>query len=115
MKVGSYLINTARGDIVDTKALVQSIQEGHLAGAGLDVLEGEHFLREEAELLVAGAPDPALWETLIADHALINMPNVIVTPHIAFNTIEAKREITQTTLDNINAFVSGSPQNTVVI
>jgi len=115
MKAGSYLINTARGDIVDTKALVQSVYEGHLAGAGLDVLEGEHSLREEAELLVEGAPDPTLWETLIADHALIDMQNVIVTPHIAFNTIEAKREITQTTLENINAFVSGAPQNTVTL
>jgi D-lactate dehydrogenase len=115
MKAGSYLINTARGEIIDTKALVQSVYEGHLAGAGLDVLEGEHSLREEAELLVEGAPDPTLWETLIADHALIDMQNVIVTPHIAFNTIEAKREITQTTLENINAFVSGTPQNTVTI
>jgi D-lactate dehydrogenase len=52
---------------------------------------------------------------LIADHALIDMPNVIVTPHIAFNTTEAKREITQTTLDNINAFVSGTPQNTITV
>ena len=115
MKAGSYLINTARGEIIDTKALVRSVHEGHLAGAGLDVIEGEHSLREEAELLVEGVPDPALWETLIADHALIDMLNVIVTPHIAFNTTEAKREITQTTLDNISAFVSGTPQNTVTI
>jgi len=115
MKVGSYLINTARGDIIDTKALVKSLYEGHVAGAGLDVLEGEHALREEAELLVEGASDPALWETLIAGHALIDMPNVIVTPHIAFNTTEAKREITQTTLENIHSFIAGEPQNTVTI
>ena len=105
MKPGSYLINTARGEIVDTKALVQVLEEGHLAGAGLDVLEGERGLREEAELLSASGPgaksaktNAELWQTLVADHALLDMPNVIVTPHIAFNTVEAKREITDITL-----------------
>lgn len=113
IKKGSYLINTARGEVVDTKALVQALNDGRLAGAGLDVLEGEHALREEAELLTEGAVDTKLWETLVADHALIDMPNVIVTPHIAFNTVEAKREITDITLANIQAFVAGDPQNTI--
>jgi len=115
MKPGSYLINTARGEIVDTKALVAALNSGHLAGAGLDVLEGEHALREEAHLLAAGSVDTAMWETLMADHALINMPNVIVTPHIAFNTIEAKREITDITLANISAFAAGQPQNIITL
>lgn len=113
MKPGSYLINTARGEIVDTKALVSALTSGHLAGAGLDVLEGEHALREEIELLGSDAPDTTLWETLVADHALIDMPNVIVTPHIAFNTVEAKREITDITLANVTGFISGTPLNTV--
>jgi len=106
MKPGSYLINTARGEVVDTRALVAALQSGHLAGAGLDVLEGEHALREEVNLLIHGGMDASLWETLVADHALIDMPNVIVTPHIAFNTIQAKREITDITLQNINAFIT---------
>jgi D-lactate dehydrogenase len=114
MKPGAYLINTARGEIVDTKALVQSLKDGHLAGAGLDVLEGEHVLREEAEMLSTDNVDMQLWETLVADHALIDMPNVIVTPHIAFNTVEAKREITDITAANISQFINGTPQNTVV-
>ena len=117
MKPGSYLINTARGEIVDTKALVKVLEEGHLAGAGLDVLEGERELREEAELLSTNGPDAKVdaetWQTLVVDHTLINMPNVIVTPHIAFNTVEAKREITDTTLANINKFIAGEPQNIV--
>jgi len=113
MKSGAYLINTARGDIVDTPALVQALQSGHLAGAGLDVLEGEHELREEADLLAAGDGPSAIWETLVADHALIDMPQVIVTPHIAFNTVEAKREITDITVANILGFASDAPQNTV--
>ena len=115
MKRGSYLINTARGEILDTKALVKSLHQGHLAGAGLDVLEGEHALREESELLSEGVSDPNLWEILVANHALIDMKNVIVTPHIAFNTTEAKREITQITGENICAFASAAPQNTVTI
>jgi D-lactate dehydrogenase len=115
MKPGSYLINTARGEVVDTKSLVEALESGHLAGAGLDVLEGEHALREEVHLLHQGGVDPALWETLVADHSLIDMPNVIVTPHIAFNTKEAKREITEITLDNVAAFMVGSPQRTVTV
>jgi D-lactate dehydrogenase len=114
MKPGSFLINTARGEIVDTKALVQVLKSGHLAGAGLDVLEGEHALREEAELIATDGVDAELWETLVADHALIDMPNVIVTPHIAFNTVEAKREITDITVANITQFINGEPQNVVV-
>jgi len=113
MQPGSYIINTARGEIVDTAALVQALQSGHIAGAGLDVLEGEHELREEADLLAAGDGPSAIWETLVADHALIDMPQVIVTPHIAFNTVEAKREITDITIANIQAFISGDPQNIV--
>lgn len=113
MKHGSYLINTARGEIVDTQALVQALQSGQLAGAGLDVLEGEHELREEADLIAAGAGPSELWATLVADHALIAMPNVIVTPHIAFNTKEAKREITDITIGNIQAFVTGEARNII--
>lgn len=115
MKPGSYLINTSRGEVVDTRALVQALNSGHLAGAGLDVLEGEHALREEVHLLAGGNVDPELWATLVADHSLIDMPNVIVTPHIAFNTKEAKREITEITIDNITAFVAGSPQRVVSV
>lgn len=113
MKSGSYLINTARGEIVDTKALVAALTSGHLKGAALDVLEGEHELRDEVGLLTGGSEDMKIWETLVADHTLIDMDNVIVTPHIAFNTIEAKREITDITIANIKAFISGTPQNIV--
>lgn len=113
MKPGAYLINTARGEIVDTKALVAALKDGHIAGAGLDVLEGEHELREEAQLLGKSADQGELFATLVADHALIDMPNVIVTPHIAFNTIEAKREITDITIQNIQSYVRGELENVV--
>lgn len=115
IKRGAYLINTARGTVVDTHALVESLRSGHLAGAGLDVLEGERELRDELELLRDDRTDPKLFEMLVADHALIDMPNVIVTPHIGFNTKEAKREITETTIENIDSFGAGRPQNVVSI
>lgn len=113
MKPSAYLINTARGDIVDTEALVAALKASQLAGAGLDVLEGERELRDELELLVEGNQDQDLWRTLVAGHVLIDLPNVIVTPHIAFNTKEAKREIIDTTLANLKAYIAGRPQNTV--
>jgi len=113
MKSGSYLINTARGEIVDTLALVAALRLGHLAGAGLDVLEGEHELRSEIDLLSIDDKAHAQFATLVADHALIDMPNVIVTPHIAFNTVEAKREIIDVTIGNIEALVAGMPRNLV--
>ena len=113
MKQGSYLINTARGDIVDSEALMHALQEGKLAGAGLDVLEGEHELKEELELLTEGGIDTDLWQQLVRNHVFIDMPNVIVTPHIAFNTKEAKAEITNTTLANIQAWQDGAPQHVV--
>lgn len=114
MKPGAFLINTARGEIVDTKALLNSLQNGRLAGAALDVLEGEHELKEEASLLAAGEVDSELWQKLVADHILIDHPRVIVTPHIAFNTKEAKQEITDTTVANIVAWQGGKIENNVI-
>lgn len=114
MKRGAYLINTARGEVVDTIALVDMLRAGKLAGAALDVLENEHDLRDELTLLSHTTVSGEIWKTLVANHALLAMPNVIVTPHIAFNTKEAKREITDVTIKNIESFITGEPQNIVV-
>ncbi len=113
-KKGSFLINTARGAIVDTLALARALQSGQLAGAGLDVLEGERELLDETSLLSEEHHDIKEFQALTAAHVLIDMPNVIVTPHIAFNTREAKHEINLTTCENIKAFAAGSPKNVVV-
>jgi len=110
-KKGSYLVNTSRGAIVDTLALVRALKSSQLAGAGLDVIEGEKELLDETSLLSNVHNDINEFRTLVAAHALVDMPNVIVTPHIAFNTREAKREILETTIANIQAFVKGAPQN----
>ena len=111
-KKGSYLINTARGAVVDTRALIKALDEGILAGAGLDVLEGEKFLREERELLSKRFPRKTL-EVLLENHILMKYPNVIITPHNAFNSKEALLRILETTVKNIFSFVKGKPINLV--
>ena len=115
LKPGAILVNTARGNVVDTAALVRALADGRLAGAGLDVLPEEPLIREEAAIFRAGAADkPYDLKALVADHVLLRFPNVLVTPHVAYNTDEALRRIIDTTLANIRAFATGTPQNVVV-
>lgn len=113
MKPGVILLNTARGGLVDTDSLVESLRNGRLAGAGLDVLEEEGFVRDELDLLHAGHPSEAQLKTVLIDHELMRMENVLVTPHNAFNTKEALQRILDTTIANIHAFVQGNPINIV--
>jgi D-lactate dehydrogenase len=113
MKHGAVLINTARGNIVDTKAMLEALAEGRISAAGLDVLSEEPAIREEAELLRSEFRHQHDMEALLADHLLLRQRNVFITPHSAFNTREAVLRILETTRDNVDAFVQGSPQNTV--
>jgi D-lactate dehydrogenase len=98
IKKGALLVNTARGAIVETAALVAALKDGTLASVGVDVLEEEAMMKEG---------------DMHIDAELIGMPNVIVTPHNAFNTHEAFLRILDTTIDNIVAFVNGAPINAV--
>jgi D-lactate dehydrogenase len=95
MKKGAYLINTARGELVETEALFSALQNGVIAGAGLDVLEGEKKFKK-------GDVIP-----------MLEMQNVVMTPHVAFNTKEAEMRILQTTLENIQGFLGGKLINLV--
>lgn len=115
MKKGIYLINTARGELIDTDALIWALKEGIVAGAGLDVLEGERELKEEVEILSDKDKSEHVkdYKTLLEDRVLIDMPNVIVTPHIAFYSKEAVNEITKTTVENINNFTLGNAINVI--
>ncbi|MFA5291143.1 MAG: hydroxyacid dehydrogenase [Candidatus Paceibacterota bacterium] len=113
MKKGVYLINTARGALVDTDALLKALQSGHLAGAGLDVLEEEGVAKDELNFLTNSSQSSHNLKTVLENHVLVDMPNVVVTPHNAFNTWEALKRILNTTLENIKAFSSGTPQNLV--
>ncbi len=115
MKPSAILVNTARGSVVDTAALVRALADGRLAGAALDVLPEEPLIREEAAIFRAGAADkPYDLKALVANHVLLRFPNVLVTPHVAYNTDEALRRIIDTTLANIRAFAAGTPQNIVI-
>jgi D-lactate dehydrogenase len=111
MKDGVVLLNTARGCVVNIKALVRALGEGKVAAVGLDVLPEEPTIREEAELLRSMFQKEHDLETLLANHVLLRLRNVYITPHSAFNTREAVERILDTTVENIQAFERGQPQN----
>ncbi len=112
-KKGSYLINTARGPLVETQAILEGLDSGILAGAGLDVLEEECALREEKEVLSKTYQATCDLTTVLQGHILIKDPRVIVTPHNGFNSHEAIQRINQTTVENINTHLQGTLLNTV--
>jgi D-lactate dehydrogenase len=112
IKKGALLINTARGALVETEALARALDEGILSGAGLDVLEGEDLIKEERQILSHEFSVGNL-KTLLQNHILLNRENVVITPHIAFNSKEAFLRILDTTTSNIKAFLAGKPENVV--
>jgi len=115
IKRGATLINTSRGGIVETEALIGALKDGTISCAGLDVLEeeGEMSETEELALLTAKHPNESALKAVLADRYLIDHPCVIVTPHIAFDTDEAVKRIVDTTLENLKAFIAGTPVNLV--
>ncbi len=101
MKKGMVVINTSRGPVIETAALVEGLQTGVIKAVGLDVFEEEKEVKEQGLAAIADI------QTLVA------MDNVVITPHNAFNTKEAEERILQTTVENIEGFVRGTPQNVV--
>jgi D-lactate dehydrogenase len=99
MKPGAMLINTSRGGLVDTAALIDSLKSGHLGAAGLDVYE------EEADYFFEDRSGVVIKDDVLA--RLMTFPNVIVTSHQAFLTREALAEIASTTVESIQAFIAG--------
>lgn len=112
MKDGTLLINTARGSLVDTQALAESLDGGKLAGAGLDALEGEEFMEHEDELLHQTGAEEKL-KVLVRNNILQRRPDVVITPHIAFNSDEALQRILDITVENVRAFLSDNARNLV--
>ncbi|MDI6856874.1 MAG: hydroxyacid dehydrogenase [Dehalococcoidia bacterium] len=112
MKRGALLINTARGALVDTNALIQALDQGIVGGAGLDVLEGEELIQEESQLLTDGVAEDKL-RVLLQNHILMRRPNVVITPHIGFFSREALQRIIEATIENVEAWLDGSPRNVV--
>jgi D-lactate dehydrogenase len=111
IKKGAILINTARGGVVETEALLNGLKEGILAGIGLDVLEEEHAIKEEKQLLSRIFTDEHDFKKMLAGHMLLNQENVVVTPHNAFNSKESNGRILNTTASNIKNFYAGKPEN----
>jgi len=92
MKPGAFLINTSRGPLIDEPALAVALQEGHLAGAALDVL---------------GTEPPA------SGNPLLRTRNCLITPHIAWATRAARQRLIRIAVANVRAFLGGQPQNVV--
>jgi len=97
MQPHSLLINVGRGTTVDQKVLVKTLQSGKIAGAGLDVFEGEPL---------TGVPPAGIT-------AIANLPNVVATPHMAYNTEETVKRLGEELLQNIQASSAGRPVNVV--
>jgi D-lactate dehydrogenase len=96
LKRGAMLINTSRGAVVDTPALIEGLKTGAIGSLGLDVYE------EEADLFFENLSDQVLHDDVFA--RLLTFPNVLITAHQAFFTTEALATIAQTTLANVSAF-----------
>lgn len=112
IKKGAILINTARGGLVETEALLEALDKGILSGAGLDVFEGEEYILEEGCKLHDDYSQDV--KRLIEQNcSLLHRENVVITPHNAFNSKEAVERIFKTTIENIKGFISGRPQNLV--
>jgi D-lactate dehydrogenase len=112
IKKGAILINTSRGGVVSTEALIEALDKRILSGVGLDVLEGEELIKEEKQLLYDKRNINTLIN-LVKDHILLRRDNVVFTPHIAFYSKEALERILDTTVENIYAFLAKKPQNVV--
>jgi glycerate dehydrogenase len=95
MKPSALLINTARGNLVDEAALIEALQSGRIGGAGFDVL----------------AVEPPREGNPLLD---LDLPNFILTPHVAWSSREAMQALADQLVDNIEAFVAGTPRNLVV-
>lgn len=115
MKKSAYLINTSRGELIDTNALYQALVDKKITGCALDVGECESFSFDTENLLekIPNTSMNCLARALVTQK-LIELPNVIVTPHIAYNTEEAIETILETTIDSIKAFYQGEKKNRVV-
>ena len=107
MKAGSFLINTARGAVVETEAIVWALNKGILAGAGLDVTEEEAMVESMSVVMSKKMSKDDLQE-IVSFHMLRDRDDVVFTPHNAFNTKEAIERIVKTTVDNISKFMKKS-------
>jgi D-lactate dehydrogenase len=114
MKDGVIIINTARGDLIDGEALYRNILSGKVGGAGLDVLENEDFIIHDDIMLEQENMNMNFAINTIVNAKLLKHKNVIVTPHVAFNSADAVHRILETTIKNIESFADGKLINSVI-
>jgi D-lactate dehydrogenase len=131
-QLGPLIINTARGAVIDTDALIEALDAGIVDGAGPDVLEEESVMRREAGKIItdqiiedlhnaatqeeAGTRSPEGIKQiarLFRNERLLSRPNVVFTPHVAFNSVEAVERMLTMTVENIRAFLAGKPINVI--
>jgi len=113
MKENAIIINTARGEIIDTKALYKALSFGTIRGAGLDVLECEDITNDNNLRFDMDYLDKESIKQILLNHEITKLENVIVTPHIAYDTEEAKERIRKITAENIHSYFAGNIQNSV--
>ena len=113
MKNSAILINTARGEHIETQALYNAIVSKEIAGAGLDVLESEETISDPDYLVDISRLNESTLKQTILNTRLQQLPNVIITPHIAYNTKEAINRILETVMSNIDSFAQGVVDNNV--
>ncbi len=124
-KPGTILINTARGALMDIHAVIKALDDGILGGVGLDVLEDERIFRgggaasvlgEEIARRVRNSQSPrapmepgrqATFSQLVAQSRLAQRKDVILTPHVAFNSVEAREQFRAITLRTLKDFLAG--------
>lgn len=131
-KPGVILVNTARGGLIQTESLIEALDAGIVAGVGLDVLEDESVMQKEAPRVIADQIIENIQEAMSPEELRIKHPerikelqtvmqngqllarrNVVFTPHVAFNSVEAVQRINLTTVNNIRGFFEGHPINTI--
>jgi D-lactate dehydrogenase len=124
---GLLLINTARGGLIDPGALIEALDSGNVAGVGLDVVEDERVFRGGATRILSqniaervrsaagtvaretSAQRVAEFSKLVAHNRLLNRPEVVLTPHVAFNSYEAMERLNKLTVENINKYLEARP------
>ena len=114
MKKDAILINTSRGAVVDTDAVVEALDSNAIGGVGLDVIEGEEFSGKEMEI-IKRKENYDLIKQALETNILKGFDNAILTPHIAYNTEEALTRIVNSTCENIiNAYKGADLKNRII-